>query len=815
MGIRELFEPYPRLKGALRSAYTLAGYACAGGRGTSVGEAERITPEDGWEYLFGYYDKCPWDGKDERLLALRVRDSARAPAPDAPGELVLIDGERVVPIGTTRAWNVQMGCRAMWLGPDEARWVVYNDFREERYCAVVFDTVTMREERVLPMAVYDVSRDGRFALTLDFSRLHRLRPGYGYANIPDATAGEACPDSACIWRMDMRAGEVRPIFKYTDLAAFEPSPGMAGAEHKVNHLMISPDGRRFMALHRWFEGGHKHTRLLTADCDGGDLCCLADDGFVSHCCWKNDEEILSFLQMPGSGRHYYLLRDRTREYRMLWPGLGRDGHCTYSPDGKYIVTDSYPDRGRMCSVYLCSEADNRAGVLARVFSPLRYQGDCRCDLHPRFSRSGDRICIDSAHEGRRGIYQIRLDPGVIEKRPVPDGPVKPSLRSRIKRNPAAYALASALRRVPDPFISAWMRACHARYGVEGNKVFFSSYDGTLFNDNPKAVAEALHALCPGARIVFRLNRRGMAMDLPPWVEPVEKLSRRTLRELATAKAIVTNAGMQEWMVKFQDQFYVQTWHGDRGFKRVRLDLDPKRTYFVREGRRIDLALAGSEFGANVCRTGLGAKKEVMVLGCPRNDLLVKNPPEVAKAVRERVGIPEGAKVLMYAPTFRDKDSGSAQQADISLESLRKTLERTTGEKWVCVTRSHIAARGIRSDAQRDLSDYPEVTELLLISDMVITDYSSIGGDFMLLGRPVIYYQPDRGAYDGERGLYFDPDQSPLKVAHTPEELEQMLENPFDAAENCRACLDFFKTRETGSSAETVARRIARELTLGR
>jgi Tol biopolymer transport system component len=186
---------------------------------------------------------------------------------------------------------------------------------------------------------------------------------------------------------------------------------MEGASHKVNHLMISPNGKRFMVLHRWFQKGHKHTRLVTVDMDGSGMYNLSDDVFVSHCYWKNDGEILSFLRKKETGNHYYLMKDKTQEYRMLWPNLNTDGHCSYSPDGNFIITDTYPNRKRIASVYLCKEDGGEYGVsqrIARVFSPFRYDNDCRCDLHPRWNRDGSKVCIDSVHEGRRGIYEIKL-----------------------------------------------------------------------------------------------------------------------------------------------------------------------------------------------------------------------------------------------------------------------------------------------------------------------------------------------------------------------------------------------------------------------
>ena len=167
---------------------------------------------------------------------------------------------------------------------------------------------------------------------------------------------------------------------------------------------------------------------------------------------------------------------------------------------------------------------------------------------------------------------------------------------------------------------------------------------------------------------------------------------------------------------------------------------------------------------------------------------------------------------MYAPTFRDSTSGSVQNASLSLERVRRTLEDATGECWLCITRGHVDTRGIRSDAQMDVSDWPEAGELLLITDLLITDYSSIGGDFMLLGRPVVYYQPDTGDYNAERGMYFDPDQSPLLVAHSEEALLDLLSRPIDGPGNSRAVMEFFGVHETGRAADAVARRIAEVLT---
>ena len=127
----------------------------------------------------------------------------------------------------------------------------------------------------------------------------------------------ALPDEPCIWKMDLETGDVVPLLKYTDFATFQPRPEMqeSGSVHKVNHLMLSPDGNRFMVLYRWFVGQRKYTRLVTCDIDGRNMYVLSDDDMVSHCFWKDHETILAFENKKDGGPGYYLMKDKTQDYR--------------------------------------------------------------------------------------------------------------------------------------------------------------------------------------------------------------------------------------------------------------------------------------------------------------------------------------------------------------------------------------------------------------------------------------------------------------------------------------------------------------------
>ena len=413
---------YPGIKKYIKRAYQLGCYTVSK-KIKSEGNIIRVSPNDpDNEYFFGYYDKSPWDATGRHMLCMRADNTWSEPDPLSVAEIILIDTKcnlndnanlNYRALAKTHTWNVQQGCMAQWLGPDFSSRIIFNDLRDGKYCSVIHD-VKSGEERVLPMPVYTVSADGKTALSLDFSRLHSLRLGYGYAALPEKTKGVALPDETCIWRMDIESGEVTPLLKYTDFASFEPRKEMQeeGSVHKVNHLMLSPNGKRFMVLYRWFVGQRKYTRLITCNVDGTDIYLLSDDDMVSHCYWKNDEEIIAYERKKEFGPGFYLMKDKTQEWTHIWPQLSNDGHPSYCPtDNSLVVFDTYPSRSRIQEVKLGRDNDTTGEsvkVIAKVFSPFKYDNDTRCDLHPRWSRDGKKICLDSVFEGHRGLYVVNV-----------------------------------------------------------------------------------------------------------------------------------------------------------------------------------------------------------------------------------------------------------------------------------------------------------------------------------------------------------------------------------------------------------------------
>ena len=190
--VNHYLQRYPGIKKVVKRTYQLGMYSVSK-KIKSEGNIICVSPDDGNEYFFGYYDKSPWDATGRYMLCMRANNTWSNPDPIGEADILIIDtqnGNFFRKLATTHTWNVQQGCMAQWLGPSFDKEVIYNDLRDDKFCSVIID-INSGEEKVLPMPVYTVSADGKIALTLDFSRLHSLRLGYGYAALPEATKGIA------------------------------------------------------------------------------------------------------------------------------------------------------------------------------------------------------------------------------------------------------------------------------------------------------------------------------------------------------------------------------------------------------------------------------------------------------------------------------------------------------------------------------------------------------------------------------------------------------------------------------------------------
>lgn len=364
-----------------------------------------------------------------------------------------------------------------------------------------------------------------------------------------------------------------------------------------------------------------------------------------------------------------------------------------------------------------------------------------------------------------------------------------------------------------------MYLCYITRPRKEKTVFFASFRGQ-YSDNPRAISECLHHMAPDVRIVWLIKPQ-YKQYVPDYVTIVPPTPRLALKAQAQASVWVLNYiyRKQLGVYKGQDHYYIQTWHGDRGLKTIGYltDYSKGRDYNGYDMSDCNLFIAASDYGVRKARQGFLYDGEILVEGMPRNDKLVniKKYRGEATEVRTHLGIGNEVKVLLYAPTFRD-DKG-CQQCAIDIAASITSLE-AKGEKWICLIRSHSLSKGISVEADSpvyfDVTSYPDMADLLLIADLLITDYSSCAGDFLLTGKPVVLAHFDRDEYEAQgRPLWVNPNEAGYLVAKNQKQLNEILSKlySYDHIAIADKINRFYRTKETGLSSEAIVRRIIQEL----
>ncbi len=376
-------------------------------------------PKHHW---FGYYDKLQFDVADRFVLGNQVDFEHRTPTADDEIQVGMVDiqdQDRWIELGSTRAWCWQQGCMLQWR-PGNRSQVVWNDREEDRFVCRILD-VESKQARTLPQPIYTMSPDGQFALSADFAQIQVMRPGYGYVGLPDRFADQLAPRDSGVFKVDMETSESSLVLPLQEVAQIPHNDRPLGdVWHYFNHLLINPAGRRFIVLHRWrahnaktgSPAGGFTTRMITADIDGSNLYVLDPSGNTSHFIWRDETTICMWTQPSGKPAGFYLFRDRTHVIEPVGRGvMTENGHNTYLPKhaNRWILCDTYPDADRNQKPYLFDVQSNRKVPLGQFRSPPEYRGEWRCDTHPRSSRSGRLVCIDSPHNGQgRQLHLIDI-----------------------------------------------------------------------------------------------------------------------------------------------------------------------------------------------------------------------------------------------------------------------------------------------------------------------------------------------------------------------------------------------------------------------
>ncbi|PTP98253.1 hypothetical protein [Vibrio splendidus] len=369
--------------------------------------------EDSSESFFGYYDNNPVNNGMVLFQDTSFDTSV------APSKVILDKGEVKIIVKdiksnnyifsrTTKAFNWQQGCKLQWI--DRCSFI-YNDFSSsETPCAVVVN-LNNSESKILKDPVYDAYKS-EFYISLDFLPLTNLRPDYAYFKVGGWSDVNFENQSIKISNFD---GESVTLFTISDINELYPLEFECDFSHqKFNHVMISPDGNKFVFLHRAYtNSGERIDRLFLAllnpcktKCD---ISLISDSGMISHYCWKDDLTLISYMRHDDKDGYFIIdLGDDCviiKKIDILGLDEFGDGHPYYIGDGKFI-TDSYPNKSRMKSLIVVDLNSLSFDILGEFLEPLKFHSQTRCDLHPKWDSVERCIYIDSVHEGKRGLYKV-------------------------------------------------------------------------------------------------------------------------------------------------------------------------------------------------------------------------------------------------------------------------------------------------------------------------------------------------------------------------------------------------------------------------
>jgi CDP-glycerol glycerophosphotransferase len=347
-------------------------------------------------------------------------------------------------------------------------------------------------------------------------------------------------------------------------------------------------------------------------------------------------------------------------------------------------------------------------------------------------------------------------------------------------------------------------------------VFFESFYGRNASCNPLAIDRAIAEQRPDIQRYWSVA--DASVQVPAGAIAIIDGSAEWWRIRGSARLLVVNDWLRKRYKKRKHQTVLQTWHGTM-LKKLALSRSKHglraTIATVRESRRWDILLAQNPYSHRVFRRAYAYLGRVWEEGYPRDDVLAGGD---ASAVRIRLGIPQDATVLLYAPTWRDDRPDQVDHLDVA------SLARDLGTDYVTLIRGHsrtlLPGEDVRAPGVIDVTGYPDVSELFLAADMLITDYSSVMFDFTVTGKPIFFFTPDLEHYRQRlRGFYFDLlPVAPGPVASTLDELVRLVRNPEESAaeyaERYAAWRRRFNPRDDGHAAERVVSRLIAEGRLG-
>lgn len=367
--------------------------------------------------------------------------------------------------------------------------------------------------------------------------------------------------------------------------------------------------------------------------------------------------------------------------------------------------------------------------------------------------------------------------------------------------------------------------CGKSFNKDNSLIIFESFLGKQFSDNPRALYEYMSIHYPEYRLMWSVDKRYADVFERYDIPHIKRFSPSWMIYMNKAVLWVSNSRMPLWIPKPKGTTYLQTWHGTP-LKKLAIDMEEvhmpgtdtesyKRN-FTRESAKWDFLISPNEYSTEIFKRAFKFDNEMLETGYPRNDFLFTNSDaEAIKNLKKDLDLPEDKKVILYAPTWRDDSYHSRGRYKFNLEFDMKKMYETLSDEYIIILRLHyLVSENLDISEYEgfiyDYSKYEEIRDLYVISDMLITDYSSVFFDYANLERPMIFYVYDIENYrDKLRGFYFDFEKkAPGPLVTTTDELLAAIEKTkiedFNEVYNTAEFRSRFGALEDGKASQRAA-----------
>ena len=362
-----------------------------------------------------------------------------------------------------------------------------------------------------------------------------------------------------------------------------------------------------------------------------------------------------------------------------------------------------------------------------------------------------------------------------------------------------------------------------RKPINKKQFIFESFLGKFYSDSPKYIYEYLYEnFSDEFDFVWVINDK--SVKIPGNPKKVKRFSLEYYKELARSKYWVVNGRQASRLHKRDSQVIISTWHGTP-IKKLGLDIgnvytrDPniKKSY-IKVAKEWDYLISPNHYTTEILKSAFGYEGKILETGYPRNDILYNATESDVKKIKEDLNLPHDKKIILYAPTWRDDEYYDAAQMHFELKLNLEQMQKAVGDEYILLVRTHyfVSDRldlGPYKGFAYDVSKYDDIAELYLISDMLITDYSSVFFDFANLKRPILYYTYDLDKYENVlRGFYIDiHSEVPGPLLKTTDEVIDSIKNIDSIKEEYQEKYDAFYERFCSIEDGNASKRIIDEI----